>query len=97
MTIKFINKTVLYRNDPRLHKLELEYVTPDAQLCLVNCHHGILGTPKKFYNTLLVLDWNAVRKEEFSNNYDPYQLLIEPTVNTNTSDKRSVYSTLLLN
>lgn len=65
----------------------MEYVTPDAQLSLVHCHHGILGHPKKLYNTMLILDWNAVRKEDFSNNYDPYQLLIEPTVNTDASDK----------
>lgn len=85
-----LNTFSIYRNDPRLIKLELEYVVPDAQLSLVKCSHGILGHPKKLYNTMLILDWNAVRREDFSAEYDPYQLLTKSPVLDTTFDKRWV-------
>lgn len=65
-------------NDPRVLHLEYEYVIPDAQLVLADVQHGILGHPKKIYNTLLVLDWSAIRKEKYSKNNDPFRLFRQP-------------------
>lgn len=61
-----------------MFELELEYVTADAQLSFIDCHHGILGNPKHLYNTMLALDWHSVRKEQFTKQYDPYQLVRSP-------------------
>lgn len=61
-----------------MFRLEMEYVTPEAQLNLFDCHHGILGNPKYLYNTMLALDWHAVRKEKYSPTYDPYRLFRRP-------------------
>lgn len=61
-----------------MFQLELEYVTAEGQLSFIDCHHGILGNPKHLYNTLLVIDWQAVRKEGFTKSYDPYKLIRHP-------------------
>lgn len=64
--------------NPRLCRLELEYVTPESQLSLIGYHHGILGHPKSLYNTLLELDWHQVRKQNYTKEYDPYFLIRQP-------------------
>lgn len=69
----------IYRGkNPRLKELQLEYATPESQLSFAYIQHGILGHPKSLYNTLLTLDLNAVRKDNYSINYDPYNL-VTPT------------------
>lgn len=65
-------------NDPRMKALEHEYVIPDAQLSFIDVQHGILGHPKSLYNTMLQLNWNAVRDHKFNKNYDPYRLIRSP-------------------
>lgn len=66
------------RTDPRIFQLELEYVAADAQLSFIDCHHGILGNPKNLYNTMLALDWHAVRRAGYTKTYDPYRLMRAP-------------------
>lgn len=61
-------------------ELELEYVTPDAHLFLANISHGILGHPRKFYDTMLQLNRDAVRKEDYTLDYDPYHLIEQPFI-----------------
>lgn len=61
-------------------ELELEYVTPDAHLFIAGVSHGILGHPRKFYDTMLQLNRDAVRKEKFTRNYDPYRLIRQPFI-----------------
>lgn len=67
-----------FRNAKRMIELELEYVTPDAHLFLANIKHGILGHPRKLYDTMLQLNRDAVRNEKFTLDYDPYQLIVQP-------------------
>lgn len=67
-----------FRTNPRLFELELEYITADAQLNFIDVQHGILGNPKDLYNTMLTLDWHALRKEKFTDTYDPYKLVRKP-------------------
>lgn len=62
-----------------MYELEKEYASAEAQLNLVDVHHGILGNPKELYNTMLVMDGYALRKKNFSESYDPYQLVRQPT------------------
>lgn len=71
---------IVCRSNPRMNQLEMEYVTADGQLNLCDVHHGILGNPKSLYNTLLEMDGHAVRKEHFTEAYDPYQLARQPTL-----------------
>lgn len=61
-------------------ELELEFLTPDAHLILANVSHGILGHPRKFYDTMLQLNRDAVRRENFTPDYDPYQLVGQPFI-----------------
>lgn len=65
-------------NDSRMHKLEYENVMADAQLYMADVQHGILGHPKALYDTLLNLDWTAVRKQQYTKDYDPYRLIGQP-------------------
>ncbi|XP_017083670.2 uncharacterized protein LOC108116357 [Drosophila eugracilis] len=62
----------------RIAEMELEYIVPGSQLRLIDVSHGILGHPKKLYNTLLSLDWPAVRFLNFSEKYDPYHIVRQP-------------------
>jgi len=64
--------------DERVTQLELEYIVPDSQLCLIDVVHGILGHPKKLYNTMLQINWEAVRQEGFDKKYDPYFIVRQP-------------------
>lgn len=66
--------------DPQIKKLELEYVVADSQLSFIGISHGILGHPKVLYNTMLTLDWHAVRSTGFYKEYDPYNLIKQPQV-----------------
>ncbi|XP_037960620.1 uncharacterized protein LOC119689790 [Teleopsis dalmanni] len=66
--------------DLRVHQVELEYIVPPSQLALIDVTHGILGHPKKLYNTLLALNQDAVRSENFSETNDPYRLFRQPCI-----------------
>ncbi|TDG50591.1 hypothetical protein AWZ03_002895 [Drosophila navojoa] len=52
--------------DPRILELELEYIVPGSQLRLIDVQHGILGHPKAVYDTLLRLNWAALRQSTHS-------------------------------
>lgn len=78
LEVLWIGENKYRGTDPRLQQLELEYVTPESQLSFVNIQHGILGHPKDVYNTMLVLDCHALRKEKFTEDYDPYLLVTPP-------------------
>lgn len=65
-------------NNVRLKELEYEYVIPDAQLRFIDVQHGILGHPKSLYDTMLYINWYAVRNEMFTESYDPYCLIRRP-------------------
>lgn len=65
-------------NNKRMQQLEYEHVTADTQLYMANIQHGILGHPKKFYNTMLELNWTYLRMEKYNENYDPYGLKFQP-------------------
>ncbi|BFF89219.1 uncharacterized protein DMAD_08019 [Drosophila madeirensis] len=64
--------------DIRIMEMELEYIVPEPQLSLIDVAHGILGHPKKLYNTLLELDWPSVRYSNFSKKHDPYHIVRQP-------------------
>lgn len=53
-------------------------MTDPAQLYLVDVQHGILGHPKYLYDTMLNINWIAVRKEKYTKYYDPYRLVRQP-------------------
>lgn len=57
-------------------------MTNCAQLSLVNVQHGILGHPKHLYDTMLNINWTAVRKEKYSKLYDPYRIVTQPNLQT---------------
>ncbi|XP_017057493.1 uncharacterized protein LOC108098843 [Drosophila ficusphila] len=78
MPILWIGERKYRGSDPRIAQMELEYITPGSQLSLIDISHGILGHPKKLYNTLLSLDWPAVRFSNFSEQYDPYHIIRRP-------------------
>lgn len=68
-------------NDMRIAKLELEFIVPNSQLALVDIPHGILGHPKNLYDTMLNINWEAVRFAEYSQTFDPYRLIRQPYIN----------------
>lgn len=69
----------LYRgNDLRIAQIELEFIVPESQLCLIDVSHGILGHPKKLYDTMLNIDWDSVRLQNYSKMYDPYCIVRKP-------------------
>ncbi|XP_034117166.1 uncharacterized protein LOC117576496 [Drosophila albomicans] len=71
----------LYRgNNIRIASIELEYIVPDTQLRMIDVAHGILGNPKRFFNTILELNWPALRKENYSLTNDPYHLIRQPSL-----------------
>ncbi|KAH8371944.1 hypothetical protein KR093_009426 [Drosophila rubida] len=70
-----------YRGDDyRIHELELEYIVPGPQLRMIDISHGILGHPKRLYDTMLRLDWSKVRFNNFSKLHDPYHLVRQPNL-----------------
>ncbi|XP_030246630.1 uncharacterized protein LOC115565564 [Drosophila navojoa] len=77
--LKFTPAERKYRGtDLRIAKLELEYIMPSQQLHLIDVTHGIKGHPRKLYDTLLNLNWLAVREEHYSLENDPYHILRQP-------------------
>lgn len=78
LPILWIGERKYRGNDLRIHQIEIEYIVPDSQLCLIDVSHGILGHPKKLYNTMLRIDWKAVRFENYSSHYDPYRIIRQP-------------------
>uniref|UniRef100_A0A1A9W7T2 Protein phosphatase 1 regulatory subunit 36 n=1 Tax=Glossina brevipalpis TaxID=37001 RepID=A0A1A9W7T2_9MUSC len=64
--------------DLRIMQIELEYIVDSAHLSLIGLSLGILGHPKEIYNTLLKLDWQAVRENNFSETYDPHGIFRQP-------------------
>lgn len=68
-----------YRGDDmRVLQIELEFIVPSSQLCLINVSHGILGRPKRLYDTMLNICWEAVHNENYNCNYDPYGIIQQP-------------------
>ncbi|XP_016941819.4 protein phosphatase 1 regulatory subunit 36 [Drosophila suzukii] len=78
MPILWIGRRKYRGTDFRIAQLELEYIVPGSQLHLIDVSHGILGHPKKLYNTILSLDWPAVRYSNFSEKFDPYHIIRRP-------------------
>ncbi|XP_067627613.1 protein phosphatase 1 regulatory subunit 36-like [Eurosta solidaginis] len=76
--------------DLRIHQMELEYIVPDSQLALIDVCHGILGHPKKIYNTALNINWAAVRSQNYSEIYDPYQLIRQPALKIPNFDEEKL-------
>ncbi|XP_065369711.1 protein phosphatase 1 regulatory subunit 36-like [Calliphora vicina] len=64
--------------DLRIFQIELEFIVPDSQLCLIDVSHGILGHPRKIYDTMLNINWEAVRFQHYSELYDPYRIIRQP-------------------
>ncbi|XP_017083671.1 uncharacterized protein LOC108116358 [Drosophila eugracilis] len=75
LPILWIGRRKYRGNDIRIAQIEMEYVVPGSQLTLIDVCHGILGHPKKLYNTLLSIDWTAVRFSNFTEQYDPYHII----------------------
>ncbi|KAH8241932.1 hypothetical protein KR038_000780 [Drosophila bunnanda] len=78
LPILWIGKRKYRGTDRRIAEMELEYIVPGPQLCLIDVAHGILGHPKYLYNTLLHLDWPSVRYSNFSEEFDPYHIIRQP-------------------
>ncbi|XP_017110532.1 uncharacterized protein LOC108134648 [Drosophila elegans] len=78
LPILWIGERKYRGSDIRIAEMELEYIVSGSQLSLIDVSHGILGHPKKLYNTLLNLDWPAVRYSNFSEKYDPYHIIRRP-------------------
>ncbi|KAH8294079.1 hypothetical protein KR054_008172 [Drosophila jambulina] len=78
LPILWIGKRKYRGTDIRIAEMELEYIVPGPQLCLIDVAHGILGHPKNLYNTLLHLDWPSVRYSNFSEEFDPYHIIRQP-------------------
>ncbi|XP_073811938.1 protein phosphatase 1 regulatory subunit 36-like [Musca autumnalis] len=73
-------------NDLRIAKIELEYIVPSSQLCLIDVSHGIMGRPKKLYDTMLNIKWPSVRNENFNECYDPYRIIRQAFLNIPQQD-----------
>ncbi|KAH8330715.1 hypothetical protein KR067_006815 [Drosophila pandora] len=78
LPILWIGRRMYRGTNNRIAEMELEYLVPGSQLRLIDVAHGILGHPKELYNTLLQLDWPAVRWWNFSEKYDPYHIIRRP-------------------
>uniref|UniRef100_A0A1A9Z5E3 Uncharacterized protein n=1 Tax=Glossina pallidipes TaxID=7398 RepID=A0A1A9Z5E3_GLOPL len=82
LPILSIGKHKYYGTDLRIKQLEMEFLVDVAQLVLVGLSFGILGHPKELYSTHLKLDWEKVRKHNFSKSYDPYGIFTQPHLKT---------------
>ncbi|EDV33922.1 uncharacterized protein Dana_GF20669 [Drosophila ananassae] len=78
MPILWIGERKYRGTDVRIAEMELEYIVPGPQLRMIDVAHGILGHPKRLYNTILDLDWPTVRYSNFSIQYDPYHIVRQP-------------------
>lgn len=80
MPILWIGERIYRGTDQRIMELQLEYIVPGLQLRMIDLSHGILGHPKRLYNTIYNLDWREVRFSNFSKENDPYYLIRQPTL-----------------
>uniref|UniRef100_A0A1A9VVL8 Protein phosphatase 1 regulatory subunit 36 n=1 Tax=Glossina austeni TaxID=7395 RepID=A0A1A9VVL8_GLOAU len=76
--ILYVGKRKYRGNDLRIMQIELEYIVDSAQVSLIGFNLGILGHPKRLYNTLLKLDWQEVRNNNFSATNDPFGIFTQP-------------------
>ncbi|XP_054741131.1 protein phosphatase 1 regulatory subunit 36-like [Anastrepha obliqua] len=90
LPILWIGERKYRGTDLRIHQLELEYIVPDSQLTLIDVCHGILGHPKKIYDTVLTINWEAVRFQNYSEIYDPYQLVRQPALKIPNVDEEKM-------
>ncbi|XP_023167939.2 uncharacterized protein LOC111597449 [Drosophila hydei] len=79
MPILWIGERKYRGSNPRIAQLELEYIVPGTQLHMIDMTRGILGHPKKLYDTILMLDWPSVRFANFSQQHDPYYIVRHPS------------------
>ncbi|XP_036333413.1 protein phosphatase 1 regulatory subunit 36-like [Rhagoletis pomonella] len=86
LPILWIGERKYRGTDLRVHQMELEYIVPDSQLILIDTCHGILGHPKKIYDTILNMNWEAVRFQNYSETYDPYQIKRQPALKVPSID-----------
>ncbi|EDW13779.1 uncharacterized protein LOC6572169 isoform X1 [Drosophila mojavensis] len=78
LPILWIGERKYRGTDTRIVQIELEYIVPGPQLFMIDVTHGMLGHPKILYDTMLNLNWPAVRFANFSTEYDPYQIVRQP-------------------
>ncbi|KAL7735720.1 hypothetical protein ACLKA6_019977 [Drosophila palustris] len=78
LPILWIGERKYRGSDRRISEIELEYIVPGPQLRMIDIAHGILGHPKRLYNTILHLDWPEVRFSNFSEQHDPYYVIRQP-------------------
>ncbi|XP_064551284.1 uncharacterized protein LOC135437296 [Drosophila montana] len=78
LPILWIGERKYRGTDIRIATIELEFIVPCAQLHLIDVPRGIMGHPKRLYDTLLNLNWPAVREEHFTLENDPYHILRQP-------------------
>ncbi|XP_030559598.1 uncharacterized protein LOC115761794 [Drosophila novamexicana] len=90
MPILWIGVRKYRGSDPRIAELELEYMVPGPQLRMIDIAHGILGHPRRLYNTLLSLDWPSVRYSNFTSDHDPYHMVRQPNLRIPNIDEAEV-------
>ncbi|KAL7729654.1 hypothetical protein ACLKA6_007930 [Drosophila palustris] len=78
LPILWIGERKYRGTDTRIVQIELEYIVPGPQLFMIDVAHGILGHPKLLYDTMLNLDWPAVRFANYSVEHDPYHIVRQP-------------------
>ncbi|XP_055853769.1 protein phosphatase 1 regulatory subunit 36-like [Episyrphus balteatus] len=78
MPILWLGEKKYRGNDLRMQQLELEFIIPDSDLCLIDVKHGILGNPMSLYNTMLTIDEEKLRERGHSESYDPFWLIRQP-------------------
>ncbi|XP_005185298.3 protein phosphatase 1 regulatory subunit 36-like [Musca domestica] len=81
LPILWIGERKYRGNDIRIAEIELEYIVPSSQLCLIDVSHGILGRPKKLYDAMLNIKWDAVGNENYNLDYDPYRIIRQTFLN----------------
>ncbi|KAH8418610.1 hypothetical protein KR222_005678 [Zaprionus bogoriensis] len=90
LPILWIGERMYRGTDRRIAELELEYIVPGPQLHMIDVAHGILGHPKRLYNTIFNLDWPEVRFANFSMQHDPYFLIRQPNIRIPNIDEQHV-------
>ncbi|XP_017863379.1 PREDICTED: uncharacterized protein LOC108614018 [Drosophila arizonae] len=80
MPVLWIGERKYRGTDARIAQVELEYIVPGPQLHMIDVAHGILGHPKKLYDTILMLDWPSVRFANYSIQHDPYFIIRQPSL-----------------
>ncbi|XP_034485641.1 uncharacterized protein LOC117790332 [Drosophila innubila] len=78
LPILWIGERKYRGTDTRIVQMELEYIVPGPQLFMIDVAHGVLGHPKILYDTMLNLDWPAVRYANYSVEHDPYHIVRQP-------------------